>query len=209
MEKLSLIFGAILSVLIGVESSAQWRVTDFPHPVYQAKQCGRKEASWICDPNGIISTQDADAIQQTVKETYDSTQCPCPECAANNQGYVIMVAVMPRMYRIVNRSANVQDVLYDARVYSYYLSQFWNVTTCDTNTLLLYSKDDDITYVMTWRNARRLLDDTKVRTITLNNRHYFDDSSNQEMIGKGLRNMVKNISEVFKEKAPRRVSSKK
>lgn len=53
-----MIFGAILSVLIGVESSAQWRVTDFPHPVYQAKQCGRKEASWICDPNGIISTQD-------------------------------------------------------------------------------------------------------------------------------------------------------
>lgn len=53
-----MILGAILSVLIGVESSAQWRVTDFPHPVYQAKQCGRKEASWICDPNGIISTQD-------------------------------------------------------------------------------------------------------------------------------------------------------
>ena len=44
----------------------------------------------------------------------------------------------------VGRSANVQDVLYDARVYSYYLSQFWNVSTCDANTLLLYSKDDDI-----------------------------------------------------------------
>ena len=43
-----------------------------------------------------------------------------------------------------SRSANVQDVLYDARVYSYYLSQFWNVSTCDANTLLLYSKDDDI-----------------------------------------------------------------
>lgn len=52
-----MILGAILSVLLGVESSAQWRVTDFPHPVYQAKQCGRKEASWICDPNGIISTE--------------------------------------------------------------------------------------------------------------------------------------------------------
>lgn len=57
-EKFSLILGAILCVLLGVESSAQWRVTDFPHPVYQAKQCGRKEASWICDPNGIISTED-------------------------------------------------------------------------------------------------------------------------------------------------------
>lgn len=43
----------------------------------------------------------ADAIQDIVKETYDSTQCPCQECAANNQGYVIMVAIMPRMYRIV------------------------------------------------------------------------------------------------------------
>lgn len=48
------------------------------------------------------------------------------------------------LYTCFSRSANVQDVLYDARVYSYYLSQFWNVTTCDTNTLLLYSKDDDI-----------------------------------------------------------------
>lgn len=43
-----------------------------------------------------------------------------------------------------SRSALVQDVLYDARVYSYYLSTLWNVTTCDTNTLVLYSRDDDI-----------------------------------------------------------------
>lgn len=53
--------------------------------------------------------------------------------------YMLTMFILP-----FSRSANVQDVLYDARVYSYYLSQFWNVSTCDANTLLLYSKDDDI-----------------------------------------------------------------
>lgn len=66
-----------------------------------------------------------------------------------------------------------------------------------TLLLLIVSVSDTFipfqTYIMTWRNARRLLDDTRVRTITLNNRHYFDDPSDQEMIGKGLRNMVQNI----------------
>ncbi|XP_048766134.1 uncharacterized protein LOC125673563 [Ostrea edulis] len=203
MEKFCLLLIVVFTLILGVESSAQWRVTDFPHPVYQSKQCGRKEASWICDPNGIVSTEDADAIQEMVTDTYEATRCPCPECATNNQGYVIMVAIMPRMYRIVNRSALVQDVLYDARVYSYYLSTLWNVTTCDTNTLVLYSRDDDITYIMTWRNARALLDDNEVRRITLSNRFYFDDPTKQRDIGKGLRNVVRQISEVFRAKAPR------
>ncbi|XP_062613262.1 uncharacterized protein LOC134275040 [Saccostrea cucullata] len=198
-----------LALVLGAQSSAQWRVTDFPHPVYQSKQCGMKESSWICDPNGIISSADAEALQEMVRDTYESTQCPCSECATNNQGYPIMVAIMPRMYRIVNRSSNVQDVLYDARVYAYYLSMFWNVTTCDTNTLVLYSRDDDITYIMTWRNARALLDDTKVQQITLKNRFYFDDATNQAEIGKGLKNVVLDISEVFKAKAPRRGSTRK
>ena len=46
---------------------------------------------------------------------------------------------------------------------------------------------------MTWRNARRLLDDTSVRSITLNNRFYFDDPSDQAQIGKGLKTMVQQI----------------
>jgi hypothetical protein len=57
-EKFCFLLSIVATLALGAESSAQWRVTDFPHPVYQSKQCGRKEASWICDPNGIISTED-------------------------------------------------------------------------------------------------------------------------------------------------------
>lgn len=57
-EKFCMLLIVVFTLFLGVESSAQWRVTDFPHPVYQSKQCGRKEASWICDPNGIVSTED-------------------------------------------------------------------------------------------------------------------------------------------------------
>jgi hypothetical protein len=46
---------------------------------------------------------------------------------------------------------------------------------------------------MTWRNARALLGDTDVRRITLDNRFYFDDPSKQGDIGKGLKNIVRQI----------------
>lgn len=39
----------------------QWKVQEFPNPIYQVEACGRSESldkSWICDPNKVISEQD-------------------------------------------------------------------------------------------------------------------------------------------------------
>ncbi|XP_033740593.1 uncharacterized protein LOC117327638 [Pecten maximus] len=189
--------GVYLACLVGVmaavvQSQTVWDVVSFPDPRYEPTRCGRHSEvteSWICDPNNIISSDDATAIDALLKMTERTTTCGCQSCRTDNNGYVIMVALMPQMKRIINDSNSMDSILQDARVYSYYLSLYWDFTSCDQQVIILYDQHHDVVYTLTQRDARRTLTDSLVSAITLENRSFFDVNK-KASIAQGLKNMI-------------------
>ncbi|XP_052087287.1 uncharacterized protein LOC127724373 [Mytilus californianus] len=182
---------SVLSVCSGVED--QWKVQEFPNPIYQVEDCGRSadvEKSWICDPNKVISEQDVNDISDKLVEIHTNSRCNCEMCIRNKTGYVVMVAIMPRMHRIINASDSMADIMQDARVYSYYLSLYWgSFATCNELVLLLISRDDGVVYTLTQSDARKKLTDELVTKITLDNQKYFD-GKDRVKIGQGIKSMI-------------------
>ncbi|OWF42713.1 uncharacterized protein LOC110460704 [Mizuhopecten yessoensis] len=193
----------VLSVCVEVQSQTVWNVVSFPDPRYEPTRCGRHSEvteSWICDPNNIISSDDASAIDALLKMTERTTSCGCQKCRTDNSGYVIMVALMPQMRRIINGSNTLESILQDARVYAYYLSLYWDFTSCDQQILILFDQHHDVVYTLTQRDARRTLTDKLVSEITLQNRRFFDVNE-KASIAQGLTNMIQSYKDIL----PRRV----
>ncbi|XP_076076512.1 uncharacterized protein LOC143047362 [Mytilus galloprovincialis] len=190
---------SLLSVCSGIEN--QWKVQEFPNPIYQVEDCGRSadvEKSWICDPNKVISEQDVNDISDKLVEIYTNSRCNCAMCINNRTGYVVMVAIMPKMYRIINASNSMSDIIQDARVYSYYLSMYWgSFATCKQLVLLLISRDDGVVYTLTQMDARRKLTDEMVTKITLDNQKYFDGNDRVKM-GQGIKSMINKYGELLR-----------
>ncbi|XP_060071630.1 uncharacterized protein LOC132551499 [Ylistrum balloti] len=193
-------WACLLGVLGGmVKSQTVWDVMAFPDPRYEPTRCGRHSdvtESWICDPNNIISSDDAAAIDALLKTTERVTTCSCQKCRIENTGYVIMVALMPEMRRIMNTSNTLGGILQDARVYAYYLSQYWGFTSCGETIIILYDQNHDVVFTLTQRDARQLLTDSMVVDITLQNRRFFDTREKSE-IAQGLKNIIQNYQNVL------------
>ncbi|KAJ8314730.1 hypothetical protein KUTeg_006880 [Tegillarca granosa] len=132
-----------------------------------------------CD-NGIISEQDANDIETLLRRIYSETRCDCQKCQIDETGYAVMVAIMPRMDRLmVNASQNpIEDALYNAKAYAYYLSLYWGFTDCDERL-----------YTLTYKDARKYLTDNVVIDSTLRATKHFK-SGTKEGIAKGLKQLV-------------------
>ncbi|XP_069134378.1 uncharacterized protein [Argopecten irradians] len=183
-----------------VQSQTVWNVLNFPDPRYEPTRCGRHSEvaeSWICDPNNIISSDDATAIDAMLKMAEETTTCGCQSCRTENKGYVIMVALMPQMQRIINESNSLKSILQDARVYAYYLSLYWDFTTCDNQVLILFDQHHDVIYTLTQRDARRRLTDDLVNEISLENRRLFDVKE-KASIAQGLKNMIQSYTDILR-----------
>lgn len=192
---------ALVSLVYG-QTETQWKVQDFPDPIFQVEECGRSEEvvkSLICDPNKVIPEKDVNDISNILDNIYNTTRCNCASCIANKTGFLVMVAIMPRMYRLYNASNNHMDLITDARIYAYYLSTYWaeNFSKCDQMVLILFSRDDGVVYTLTQRDARLKLTDELVTSITFENQKYFD-TKDRNMMGKGLTTMVEQYRDVLK-----------
>ncbi|KAK3097900.1 hypothetical protein FSP39_014272 [Pinctada imbricata] len=196
---LSAICICVLPVIIAQSQGTKWKVWEYPNPRYQKRECGRKDedaSQLICDPDSVISVDDADEIEKLLENIHENTRCPCQECTDKQTGYVVMVALMNNMERIIGGGDSTRARLYDARVYSYYLSLYWNTTTCKENVLVLYSKNDDMLYTMTWKNARKVLTDQIVLDATIDTRRYFK-TNDKAQIGSGLKLLLQEYSDAF------------
>eukprot|EP00058_Branchiostoma_floridae_P026621 XP_002612112.1 hypothetical protein BRAFLDRAFT_96095 [Branchiostoma floridae] len=57
----------------------KWWVEQYPHPQVDFQRCGRPGPSWLCDPNRILSTSEADDIEDIVLNVSSSVKgTPCP-----------------------------------------------------------------------------------------------------------------------------------
>lgn len=188
----SLVVG-LLTLVNSQELPTRWKVQEYPNPIYQVEVCGRSPdtlTSWICDPNNVIKEQDVEEISNMLDNIYENTRCNCEKCIRDKNGYVVMVAIMPTMYRLVNKSNDVADVFMDARIYAYYLSLYWGTfVDCQQLVLILYSRDDGVTYTLTQKDSGSKLTDSLITEITLEKLQYLNQGT-KEGIGRGLKEMI-------------------
>ncbi|BFZ10009.1 hypothetical protein BsWGS_13048 [Bradybaena similaris] len=177
----------------------KWSAFDFPNPQHEYSQCGRPNLSSVCDPNGIISRQDADTIDQLINALYRETRCQCYSCITNKHGYIIKVVLMPEMERVFPDGENTTlGRLRDAQMYSYIITQRWRMEgACNETLLILYSRNDGILYTLTRQMTRIKLSDEDVKKISLVVRHFFDRT---ETIAAGIKEMIHRYRLIFEDR---------
>lgn len=169
-----------------------WRVPN-PQSSDRVKQltCCNRNTSAVCDPNGLMSEAQGRQLDILINEVYDDTRCGCKECYGNNHGYIIRVAVVESMQRVNPEGGNTTlDRLYDTKLYSYGMSQQWDMNgDCNESLVILFSKQDGILFTLTKQqiNLEQNLTPSKITEVSMAVRHYFD---NDATIAVGLTEMI-------------------
>ncbi|XP_071112412.1 uncharacterized protein [Haliotis cracherodii] len=173
-----------------------WHVNQFPDPWWFPEQCNRGNKSAICDPNGVITRQQADDIDRLIEAVAVDTRCPCYDCVTNQRGYVIRVALMHQMENLLEEDEGIMDRLKNARLFAYLLTKRWKLTgNCNETLLIVYSKADNVLYTMTGKSAGMTLKDNLIVEISVDVRPFFDD---EETIAEGIKEMIRRYRAVFK-----------
>ncbi|KAL8566300.1 hypothetical protein ACOMHN_028957 [Nucella lapillus] len=178
----------------------QWSVHDYPDPFsYDTySRCGRYNKSNICDPNNLIPREKSDKIDKLIWTVFHETRCGCHKCIQNKHGFVIRVAVMPRMESIFKKENTSENLLKDAQMFAYMLTQKWAMGgSCNESVLILFSRYDNVLYTVTLPLARGILKDEYVKRITIVVRHLFD---NDDTIGDGLYELIERYMMIFENK---------
>lgn len=153
--------------------------SDFPNPQTDPQSCGRQRASWLCDPSGILTNEDATHIEQLIDSFYNKTSCPCSAdaCRARPGGYRIAIALVPKMEISQNDQRNENKKrgeaylnLHRARLFAYTLKGMWNMERCEDGILIFFSAEDNVLYTMVGDVVAQRLGGFRLGEIAMNHR---------------------------------------
>ncbi|XP_053397030.1 uncharacterized protein LOC123551584 [Mercenaria mercenaria] len=204
-----LVFVVCLLVPISAQLS-MYTVGNFPDPIERYQACGRPRPSFICDPSGRLPESTADTIDNLVKSIYNETTVPCYSSgprATRRKGYIVMVAVVPKMERyftLDKKGYSMHTRYREAQYFSYYLGQSikWgkHSSNCKEMVIILYSVEDGVLYTSTQAVARRRLTDEKVQdTVMEALTIYYPFNSNVRRAAETIEYLVRNYGESLRE----------
>ncbi|KAK7479637.1 hypothetical protein BaRGS_00029103 [Batillaria attramentaria] len=164
MDRVLFVFalGCLASLAVGQIRNWSYKEFPDPHSYDTYSQCRRSNLSNICDPDELLSRDDADDIDSLIHSIHRETR--------------------------YENNTSMDAMLRDAQMYAYLLTDRWAMKGwCNESILILYSRYDGVLYTLTLKGARQKLTDDDIQKITLAVRPYFDDS---ETVGDGLKEMV-------------------
>lgn len=176
-----------------------WTRSNYPNPQTQSYDCGRySKKSYLCDPNKLLSDDEANQLDLVLQGVQNNTRCPCSTytCRSSRTGYVIAVALMHHIEEeqdyVDDGTNDVQDVIdhhmFKARLFAYTLESYtWNFGNCDEDIIILYSQQDNALYTMTGEAARGKLRDAHIGEITMKVLHKFGPN---KKVFEGLHEMI-------------------
>lgn len=88
----------VLAVICAFASAAApWTPSAYPNPMQDVQSCGRNgKASWICDPDHILSEYSADVVEGTIKDILQARdpyhRSPCSGLPPDSPGYQVAFA---------------------------------------------------------------------------------------------------------------------
>lgn len=151
---------ALASSSSSPSSSHPWSPKDFPDPTRDPHACGRPSgrASWICDPDGIISSSKSSSVAK--KAAVDEIEgilrdialarkpfAPSP-CASRGggeaKGYQVALAAMSRLDLSSSSSSSPRSAGDAAAAFAARVMDDWGVGRegCDDGVVVLLSKED-------------------------------------------------------------------
>ncbi|CAH1238950.1 Hypp5671 [Branchiostoma lanceolatum] len=170
-----------------------WAPEDYPDPIRAPELCGRVNwtASFVCDPDGILTATEAYHLDKELVSTIRDTPCPCESCAGEYDGYNIAVALMKRMSPGDPAGSSLRV---RAQGFAMYLRAVaWDYGRCNEGVVILVSTEDRQIYTATGATAREKLTDDIVDNIYAESREYFTAGRWAE----GLTEMVTRYKKVF------------
>lgn len=161
MVELSLcVFLISLFCFIGnTRAYREWSADDFPNPVKDIHLCGRRGvASWICDPDGVLSYEEANRLEGIIFALSKETHSGC-SMDKEKPGFQLGLALMRKISIYAVESADEIVQLMAERLHSK-----WGVghQGCDDGVLFLLSTEDRKMYISTGKTAMKLLTDEQI-----------------------------------------------
>lgn len=152
----------LLLALVGVAftvHAAPWSPGTFPNPQKDLYQCGRRGVrSMICDPDGIMSYEDANVAEAVINKIGNGEKpfirAPCGDLGP--RGYQVAIALMSKF-----EAAGGVDAAATAKAFARALHDSWGVgeAACQNGVLLLLSIGDRQSYISTGAGSVQVLPD--------------------------------------------------
>ncbi|XP_077979488.1 uncharacterized protein LOC144434848 [Glandiceps talaboti] len=158
-----------------------------PQTVEGSLQCGRSgNVSWICDPNGVLTVEEADTLENDLDEIRRLTACVCKRCTSNTipvpdgegefAGFIVGVALLKKMIPTLKtkKEQTQDDLQLEAKRWAAYLLDDWRLGDCGNDAILFVSVDDNAIYTATGETTGSILTVPVLTNIHKENKHYFD-----------------------------------
>jgi uncharacterized membrane protein YgcG len=155
--RLFLVLGCASSLIASIKATS-WSPSEFPNPKTDWKACNRNMKSSVCDPDRILTKDDADLLDGTLIDLYAGNdpfaRLPCAD--EEPQGLQVGVAIINHM-KIPSDKSPVDQAAYFAQQ----LHNQWGVgdKTCKNGVLLFLSIQDRQAYISTDDTARTFITD--------------------------------------------------
>lgn len=180
---------------------SEWTAADYPNPARDWTLCGRYEKSLVCDPNGLLSTKEADTLDWLLKGVVNDTKCPCSawKCESKKSGYVVAVALVRKLNIPKTGPAPVDDneKLAALRQFAFDLeNNKWRFGECNEDVIIAYSAEEGAVFTFAGGTANRRLNQDLIDSITAHRKHYFRGNKH---VYAGLRSMVMDYREALTE----------
>ncbi|KAL5007417.1 hypothetical protein ScPMuIL_016223 [Solemya velum] len=165
-----------------------WREQDFPDPRSDVTKCGLCYRSAVCDPNALLTTFEAERLDDMLKEISENTECP--SVAMENTILLAVVKEVDKYGRTLTR-AQLQTRVVDFT--NYLLGTKWNLGDC--GAVIFVSENDRKVYTVTGSQLKRQLTDSCVEYVYNNIKSYLTDGDYYS----GLRNMIGQYREILRD----------
>lgn len=178
-----------------------WHRAIYPDPMNEndVDKCGRGgKKSFVCDPDCVLTVDQADYLDHVIRRITEGTECPCSNmyCTPENPGgYRIGVAIVYKMEKDENMLDLPSETSLDmGRLFAYTLEQRWEWGKCSEDIVIFYSQGDNVVYTITGTETVKKLKPSMVGEINMKWRAFFGPGVH---VYKGLEGIIKDYRDVL------------
>ncbi|GFS35248.1 uncharacterized protein NPIL_570361 [Nephila pilipes] len=146
----------------------RWNVNEFPHPQEHFRYCNRMKASYICDPDQVLTRDEADKLDVYIRKLYKETPCICTECKGDSGGIIVGIALLKHMFQPYN-----QHPSKTIRSFTQTLREKWNLGKCDNDILIVVATTDRLSYTDVGKETAFYVTLDEAHRIFLENKAHF------------------------------------
>ncbi|XP_070579360.1 uncharacterized protein [Ptychodera flava] len=174
---------------MGIRDGQEWIKQLYPNPqtLDGSIHCGRGgNVSYICDPNGVLTMEEADLLEKDLEEIRRVTACICRPCLTGVEtdskeefsGFVIGIAIVNKMIPTlkIQEEQTEEDLQEEAKRWaSFLLRDLWGLGHCGNDAVVFISAKDNKISTATGQLVGGILTTTILDSIHEQGQEYFAD----------------------------------